>query len=62
MEGNQSATTSGNDTFRALELAGGYTLAPGLQLWGAVHNYEFKDENVTKRNGTLFILGTTVSF
>jgi predicted porin len=62
MEGNQSAATSGNDTFRALELAGGYTLAPGLQLWGAVHNYEFKDENVTKRNGTLFILGTTVSF
>jgi outer membrane protein OmpU len=60
MEGNQAI--SGNDTFRALELGAGYTLAPGLQLWGAVHGYELKDENITKRNGTLFILGTTVSF
>jgi len=62
MEGNQAATASGNDTMRLFEIAGGYTLAPGLQLWTAVHNYEFKDENVTKRNGTLFLLGTSVSF
>ena len=62
MEGSQAATASGNDTMRLFEIAGGYTLAPGLQLWTAVHNYEFKDENVTKRNGTLFLLGTSVSF
>ncbi|MFY7960459.1 MAG: porin [Elsteraceae bacterium] len=62
MEGSQAATASGNDTARLFEIAGGYTLAPGLQLWTAVHNYEFKDENVTKRNGTLFLLGTSVSF
>jgi predicted porin len=62
MEGNQAATASGNDTLRIFEIAGGYTLAPGLQLWTAVHNYEMKDENVTKRNGTLFLLGTSVSF
>jgi predicted porin len=62
MEGNQAATASGNDTLRIFEIAGGYTLAPGLQLWTAVHNYELKDENVTKRNGTLFLLGTSVSF
>lgn len=62
MEGSQAATAPGNDTMRLFEIAGGYTLAPGMQLWTAVHNYEFKDENVTKRNGTLFLLGTSVSF
>lgn len=62
MEGSQAATASGNDTARLFEIAGGYTLAPGLQLWTAVHNYEFKDEGATKRNGTLFLLGTTVAF
>ena len=62
MEGSQAATASGNDTLRIFEIAGGYTLAPGMQLWTAVHAYELKDENVTKRNGTLFLLGTSVSF
>lgn len=62
MEGNQATTASGNDTMRIFEIAGGYTLAPGLQLWTAVNNYEFKDENVTKRNGTLFLVGTSLSF
>jgi len=60
LEGNQ--TVSGNDTMRLFEIAGGYTLAPGMQLWTAVHSYEFKDENITKRNGTIFLLGTSVSF
>ena len=62
MEGSQAATASGNDSLRIFEIAGGYTLAPGMQLWTAVHAYELKDENVTKRNGTLFLLGTSVSF
>jgi len=59
-EGNQS--NAGNDTLRFFEIAGGYTLAPGMQLWTAVHNYEFKDEGSAKANGTIFLLGTTVSF
>jgi len=62
MEGSQAAAAPGNDTLRIFEIAGGYTLAPGMQLWTAVHAYELKDENVTKRNGTLFLLGTSVSF
>jgi len=61
-EGNQSATTRGKDSLRIFEIAAGYTLAPGLQLWTAVNNYEFKDESVNKYNGTLFLLGTTLSF
>jgi len=60
-EGSQAV--SANDTFRAFEIAGGYTLAPGLQLWTAVHNYEFKDDVLsTKYNGTLFLLGTSLTF
>jgi outer membrane protein OmpU len=59
-EGDQSI--AGNDTLRFFEIAGGYTLAPGMQLWTAVHNYEFKNEGAAKANGTIFLLGTTVSF
>jgi len=61
-EGNTGAAFAGNDKLSIAELAAGYTLAPGLQLWTAVHNYEFKDEDRTKFNGTVFLLGTTVSF
>lgn len=61
-EGNQAVTASGDDSLRIFEIAAGYTLAPGLQLWTGVHNYELKDENVTKRNGTIFLLGTSLSF
>jgi outer membrane protein OmpU len=63
-EAEGSQLVAGNDKMSLFEIAGGYTLAPGMQLWTAVHNYEFTDGDASnlKRNGTIFLLGTTVAF
>jgi hypothetical protein len=61
-EGDQA--TPANLELSLYEVAAGYNIAPGLQVYTAVHHYDYKHDDATrqKRNGTIFLVGTALTF